>query len=121
MELQKAQEARSGRKTDGSATMEATRPHERPVTATSSEVKKQNVEKPQEVKRPATSVKSDDVKAVKERPLASGKSVEPTTKVNRQNLHTERITKTQQTTVQKNQQTTEKNRKLVTKKGQKKK
>ena len=121
MELQKAQEARSGRKTDGSATMGATRPHERPVTATSSEVKKQNVEKPQEVKRPATSVKSDDVKAVKERPLASGKSVEPTTKVNRQNLHTERITKTQKTTVQKNQQTTEKNRKLVTKKGQKKK
>ena len=119
MELQKAQEAKSGRKTDGSATAGATRPHERP--ATSSEVKKQNIEKPQEVKRPTTSVKSDDVKSVKERPLASGKSVEPTTKVNRQNLHTERITKTQQTTVQKNQQTTEKNRKLITKKGQKKK
>ncbi|HCH6636437.1 TPA: YtxH domain-containing protein [Clostridioides difficile] len=119
MELQKAQEAKSGRKTDGSATTGATRPHERP--ATSSEVKKQNIEKPQEVKRPTTSVKSDDVKSVKERPLASGKSVEPTTKVNRQNLHTERITKTQQTTVQKNQQTTEKNRKLITKKGQKKK
>lgn len=101
IELQKAQEAKSGRKADGSATMGATRPHERPVTATSG--------------------KSDDVKSVKERPLASGKSVEPTTKVNRQNLHTERITKTQQTTVQKNQQTTEKNRKLVTKKGQKKK
>ena len=61
------------------------------------------------------------MKMVKERPLASGKSVESTTKVNRQNLHTERITKTQQTTVQKNQQTTEKNRKLITKKGQKKK
>ncbi len=62
------------------------------------------------------------MKMVKERPLASsGKSVEPTVKVNRQNLHTERITKTQQTTVQKNQQTTEKNRKLITKKGQKKK
>ena len=119
MELQKAQEAKSGRKTDGSATTGATRPHERP--ATSSEIKKQNIEKPQEVKRPATSVKSDDVKSVKERPLASGKSVEPTTKVNRQNLHTERIIKTQQTTVQKNQQTTEKTRNLVTKKGQKKK
>ena len=35
MELQKAQEAKSGRKTDGSATTGATRPHERPVTATS--------------------------------------------------------------------------------------
>ena len=66
------------------------------------------LENPQEVKRPATSSKTDDVKMVKERPLASGKSVESTTKVNRQNLHTERITKTQQTTVQKNQQTTEK-------------
>ena len=59
---------------------------------------------------------------VKERPLASsGKSVEQAVKVNRQNLHTERITKTQQTMVQKNQQTTEKNRKLIAKKGQKKK
>ena len=117
MELQKAQEAKSGRKTDGSATTGATRPHERPVTATSSEIKK-----PQEVKRPATSVKNDDMKMVKERPLASsGKSVEQAVKVNRQNLHTERITKTQQTMVQKNQQTTEKNRKLIAKKGQKKK
>ena len=121
MELQKAQEAKSGRKTDGSATAEATCPHERPATSSASEARKQSAGKPQEVKRPATSSKTDDVKMVKERPLASGKSVESTTKVNRQNLHTERITKTQQTTVQKNQQTTEKNRKLITKKGQKKK
>ncbi|HDF2339560.1 hypothetical protein BM533_00975 [Clostridioides difficile] len=120
MELQKAQEAKSGRKTDGSATAGATCPHERPATSSASEVKKHSASKPQEVKRSASS-KSDDVKMVKERPLASGKSVEPTVKVNRQNLHTERITKTQQTTVQKNQQTTEKNRKLITKKGQKKK
>ena len=121
MELQKAQEAKSGRKTDGSATAGATCPHERPATSSASEARKQSSGKPQEVKRPATSSKTDDVKMVKERPLASGKSVESTTKVNRQNLHTERITKTQQTTVQKNQQTTEKNRKLITKKGQKKK
>ncbi|WP_270493181.1 CD3337/EF1877 family mobilome membrane protein [Eisenbergiella porci] len=121
MELQKAQEAKSGRKTDGSATAGATCPHERPATSSASEARKQSAGKPQEVKRPATSSKTDDVKMVKERPLASGKSVESTTKVNRQNLHTERITKTQQTTVQKNQQTTEKNRKLITKKGQKKK
>ena len=33
MELQKAQEARQARKTDGSATTGATRPHERPATA----------------------------------------------------------------------------------------
>ena len=113
MALQKAQEARAGRKADRSATTEATRPHERPVT--SSEAKKS-----QEVKRPATSVRKDDVKTVKERPLASsGKSAEPITKGNRQNIHTERMTK--QATVQKNQQTVEKNRKLVAKKGQKKK
>ena len=51
MELQKAQEARQ-RKTDGSATTGATRPHERPVTA--STIPKPSVEKMQEVKRPAT-------------------------------------------------------------------
>ena len=48
MELQKAQEARH-RKTDGSATTGATRPHERPATAS-----KPSAEKMQEVKRPAT-------------------------------------------------------------------
>ena len=123
MELQKVQEAKSGRKADGSATTGATRPHDRPVTATSSAGTKQNSEKTQEVKRPATASKADDVKPMKERPLASsGKSVEPTAKENRQNLHTERMARTQQTaTLQKNQQTTEKNRKIVTKKGQRKK
>ena len=43
MELQKAQEARQARKTDGSATSGATRPHERPVTA--SAIPKTNVRK----------------------------------------------------------------------------
>ena len=53
MELQKAQEARQvQRKADGSATTGATRPHERPVTA--STIPKPSVEKMQEVKRPAT-------------------------------------------------------------------
>ena len=53
MELQKAQEARQAqRKADGSATTGATRPHERPVTA--STIPKPSVEKMQEVKRPAT-------------------------------------------------------------------
>ncbi len=51
MELQKAQEARH-RKTDGSATTGATRPHERPATA--STIPKPSAEKTQEVKRPAT-------------------------------------------------------------------
>ena len=138
MELQKAQEARQARKTDGSATTGATRPHERPATAS-----KPSAEKMQEVKRPATattSKASEPVKTnvIKERPLSSGasdkkatQSAQPVHRQNvekvvsqetRQNYTKDRRTKVQQTqTVQKNQQTTEKTRNLVTKKGQKKK
>ena len=140
MELQKAQEARQ-RKTDGSATTGATRPHERPATA--STIPKPSAEKMQEVKRPATattSKASEPVKTnvVKERPLSSGasdkKATQPAQPVHRQNVEKvvsqetrqnytkDRRTKVQQTqTVQKNQQTTEKTRNLVMKKGQKKK
>ena len=142
MELQKAQEARQAqRKADGSATTGATRPHERPATASS--VSKTGVEKMQEVKRPATATTSkisEPVKTsvIKERPLSSGasdrKATQPAQPVHRQNVEKvvsqetrqndtkDRRTKVQQTqTVQKNQQTKEKNRSLVTKKGQKKK
>ena len=142
MELQKAQEARQAqRKADGSATTGATRPHERPATA--STIPKPSVEKTQEVKRPATattSKASEPVKTnvIKERPLSSGasdkKAPQPTQTVHRQNVEKvvsqetrqnytkDRRTKVQQTqSVQKNQQTTEKTRNLVTKKGQKKK
>ena len=139
MELQKAQEARHAqRKADGSATAGATRPHERPATAS-----KPSAEKMQEVKRPATattSKASEPVKTnvIKERPLSSGasdkkatQSAQPVHRQNvekvvsqetRQNYTKDRRTKVQQTqSVQKNQQTTEKTRNLVTKKGQKKK
>ena len=139
MELQKAQEARQAqRKADGSATTGATRPHERPATAS-----KPSAEKMQEVKRPATattSKASEPVKTtvIKERPLSSGASDKKATQsaqpVHRQNVEKvvsqetcqnytkDRRTKVQQTqTVQKNQQTTEKTRNLVMKKGQKKK
>ena len=139
MELQKAQEARQAqRKADGSATTGATRPHERPATA--STIPKPSAEKMQEVKRPATattSKASEPVKTtvIKERPLSSGasdkKTTQPAHRKNvekvvsqeiRQNYTKDRRTKVQQTqTVQKNQQTTEKTRNLVTKKGQKKK
>jgi len=142
MELQKAQEARQAqRKADGSATTGATRPHERPATA--STIPKPSAEKMQEVKRPATattSKASEPVKTnvVKERPLSSGasdrKATQPTQIVHRQNVEKvvsqetrqnytkDRRTKVQQTqNVQKNQQTIEKTRNLVTKKGQKKK
>ena len=142
MELQKAQEARQAqRKADGSATTGATRPHERPATA--STIPKPSAEKMQEVKRPATattSKASEPVKTnvIKERPLSSGasdrkatQSVQPVHRQNvekvvsqetRQNYTKDRRTKVQQTqSVQKNQQTTEKTRNLVTKKGQKKK
>ena len=139
MELQKAQEARQAqRKADGSATTGATRPHERPATAS-----KPSAEKMQEVKRPATattSKASEPVKTnvIKERPLSSGASDKKATQsaqpVHRQNVEKvvsqetrqndtkDRRTKVQQTqSIQKNQQTTEKTRNLVTKKGQKKK
>ena len=138
MELQKAQEARQAqRKADGSATTGATRPHERPATA--STIPKPSAEKMQEVKRPATaptSKASEPVKinGIKERPLSSGPSDMKATQINhrnvekavsqetRQNYTKDRRTKVQQTqNIQKNQQTTEKNRNLVTKKGQKKK
>ena len=142
MELQKAQEARQAqRKADGSATTGATRPHERPATA--STIPKPSAEKMQEVKRPATattSKASEPVKTtvIKERPLSSGasdrKATQPAQTVHRQNVEKvvsqetrqnytkDRRTKVQQTqTVQKNQQTLEKTRNLVTKKGQKKK
>ena len=142
MELQKAQEARQAqRKADGSATTGATRPHERPATA--STIPKPSAEKMQEVKRPATattSKASEPVKTnvIKERPLSSGASDRKATQsvqtVHRQNVEKvvsqetrqnytkDRRTKVQQTqSVQKNQQTTEKTRNLVTKKGQKKK
>lgn len=139
MELQKAQEARQAqRKADGSATTGATRPHERPATAS-----KPSAEKMQEVKRPATAPTpkaSEPVKTnvIKERPLSSGASDKKVTQSaqiahrqnvekvvsqeTRQNYTKDRRTKVQQTqSVQKNQQTTEKTRNLVTKKGQKKK
>ena len=142
MELQKAQEARQAqRKADGSATTGATRPHERPATASS--VSKTGAEKMQEVKRPATAPTpkaSEPVKTtvIKERPLSSGasdkkatQSVQPAHRQNvekvvsqetRQNYKAERTTKTQ--TFEQSKRTTEhtkKNRNLVTKKGQKKK
>ena len=142
MELQKAQEARQAqRKADGSATTGATRPHERPATA--STIPKPSAEKMQEVKRPATattSKASEPVKTtvIKERPLSSGvsdrkatQSAQPAHRQNvekvvsqetRQNYKAERTTKTQ--TFEQSKRTTEhteKNRNLVTKKGQKKK
>ncbi|HBE8489710.1 TPA: YtxH domain-containing protein [Clostridioides difficile] len=142
MELQKAQEARQAqRKADGSATTGATRPHERPATA--STIPKPSAEKMQEVKRPATAPTSKASEAVKtnvikERPLSSGasdrKATQPAQPVHRQNVEkvvsketrqnykAERTTKTQ--IFEQSKRTTEhteKNRNLVTKKGQKKK
>ena len=106
----------------------ATRPHERPATA--STISKPSAEKMQEVKRPATattSKASEPVKTnvIKERPLSSGasdrKATQPAQPVHRQNVEKvvsqetrqnytkDRRTKVQQTqSVQKNQQTTEK-------------
>ena len=139
MELQKAQEARQAqREVDGSATTGATRPHERPATAS-----KPSAEKMQEVKRPATattSKASEPVKTtvIKERPLSSGasdrKSPQPAQPVHRQNVEKvvsqethqnytkDRRTKVQQTqTMKQSEVNTKKNRKTVLQKGRKKK
>ena len=125
MELQKAQEARqAGKKTGGSATNGATRPHERPTTAA-----KQSAEKQQEVKRPATAstVKNDEPikkNVVKERPLSSGGTSAKTVNQEtvRQNYQADRVAKTQTTTTQKQtQQNNEENKRTLFKKGQKKK
>ncbi|MCP3249268.1 type IV secretion system protein [Clostridioides difficile] len=135
MELQKAQEAKqAGRTTDGSATTGATRPHDRPVTA--SPASKTDTGKMQEVKHPVTTdkVHTEPTKAqpVKERPLASGtekKTSEPVSQpqgqrqtVRRtveQTSKTERTLSSQQkqTNYQKNQQTV---KKTTTKKGRRK-
>ena len=132
MELQKAQEAKqAGRTTDGSATTGATRPHERPVTAS-----KTDTGKMQEIKRPVTTDKvhtePTTPQSVKERPLASGiekKTSEPVSQPQgqRQTVRrtVEQISKTErtlssqqkQTNYQKNQQTV---KKITTKKGRRK-
>ena len=142
MELQKAQEARQAqRKADGSATTGATRPHERPATA--STIPKPSTEKTQEIKRPATattSKASEPVKTsvIKERPLSSGasdrKASQPIQPAHRQNVEkvvsqethqnykAERTTKAQTfEQLKRTTEHTEKNRNLVMKKGQKKK
>ena len=135
MELQKAQEAKqAGRKTDGSATTGATRPHDRPVTA--SPASKTDTGKAQEIKRSVTTDKvhtePTTPQSVKERPLASGiekKTSEPVSQpqgqrqtVRRtveQTSKTERTLSSQQkqTNYQKNQQTV---KKTTTKKGRRK-
>jgi hypothetical protein len=132
MELQKAQEAKqAGRTTDGSATTGATRPHDRPVTAS-----KTDTGKIQEIKRPVTTEKvhtePTTPQPVKGRPLASGiekKTSEPVSQPQgqRQTVRStvEQISKTErtlssqqkQTNYQKNQQTV---KKTTTKKGRRK-
>ena len=130
MELQKAQEAKqAGKTTDGSATTGATRPHERPVTAS-----KTDTGKAQKIKRPVTTDKvhtePTTPQSVKERPLASGiekKTSEPVSQSQRQTVRrtveqtskTERTHSSQQkqTNYQKNQQTV---KKTTTKKGRRK-
>ena len=130
IELQKAQEAKqSGKATDGSATTGATRPHDRPVTAS-----KTDIGKMQEIKRPATTDKvhtePTTPQPVKERPLASGtekRTSEPVSQPQRQTVRrtVEQTNKTErtlsgqqkQTNYQKNQQTV---KKTTTKKGHRK-
>ena len=135
MELQKAQEAKqAGKTTDGSATTGATRPHDRPVTA--SPASKTDTGKAQEIKRSVTTDKvhtePTTPQPVKERPLASGTEKKTSVPVSQpqgqrqtvrrtveQTSKTERTLSSQQkqTNYQKNQQTV---KKTTTKKGRRK-
>ncbi|HBG4827887.1 TPA: YtxH domain-containing protein [Clostridioides difficile] len=117
MELQKAQEARQARKTDGSATTGATRPHERPATASTSKTSKPV--KINSAKERTLSSSASDGKTIQTSYRNAEKVVSQET---RQNYKAERTTKAQ--TFEQAKHTTEhteKNRNLVTKKGQKKK
>ena len=122
MELQKAQEARQAqRKSDGSATTGATRPHERPATAPTpkaSEPVKTNVAK----ERPLSSSASDRKINQPAQPVHRQNVEKVVSQETRQNYKAERTTKTQTFEQSKHTtQHTEKNRNLITKKGQKKK
>ena len=112
MAMQKAQEERqSVKKTDGSATAGATRPHERPVTAsaksaerpvTSGKPSADIVKQPVVKERPVTggaSVKMPEQKEIVQRPAVKPSEKYPATKeqTTRQTVKNQRTVKSQQT------------------------
>ena len=126
-ELQKAQEARQTVHANGSATVGATRSHERPVaTPVPKPAQTDTVTKP-DMKRPATSpvIKNAEVKAGKETVrtnIRQEQQVKSVARTNQPNV-AESISNHKKSTVQKTQVNGKQNRKTVTKhpeKGRKK-
>ena len=126
-ELQKAQEARQNVHANGSATVGATRSHERPVaTPVPKPAQADTVTKP-DMKRPATSpvIKNAEVKAGKETVRTNIRQEQQVKSVARANQTkvAESISNHKKSTVQKTQVNQKQNRKAVTKqleKGRKK-
>ena len=122
-ELQKAQEARQTVHANGSATVGATRSHERPVaTPVSKPAQTDTVTKP-DMKRPATSpvIKNAEIKAGKETVrtnIRQEQQVKSVARANQPNV-AESISNHKKSTVQKTQVNQKQNRKTVTKQPEK--
>ena len=122
-ELQKAQEARQNVHANGSATVGATRSHERPVaTPVPKPAQTDTVTKP-DIKRPATSpvIKNAEVKAGKETVRTNIRQEQQVTPVVRTNQPkvTETTNNAKKSTVQKTQVNQKQNRKIVRKPSEK--
>ena len=122
-ELQKAQEARQTVHANGSATVGATRSHERPVaTPVPKPTQTDTVTKP-DMKRPATSpvIKNAEIKAGKETVrtnIRQEQQVKSVARANQPNV-AESISNHKKSTVQKTQVNQKQNRKTVTKQPEK--
>ena len=122
-ELQKAQEARQNVHANGSATVGATRSHERPVATPVPKPAQTDTVKTPDMKRPATSpaIKNAEVKAGKETVrtnIRQEQQVKSVTRANQPNV-AESISNHKKSTVQKTQVNGKSARKTITKQSEK--
>ena len=122
-ELQKAQEARQTVHANGSATVGATRSHERPVATPVPKPAQTDIVTKPDMKRPATSpvIKNAEIKAGKETVrtnIRQERQVKSVARANQPNV-AESISNHKKSTVQKTQVNQKQNRKTVTKQPEK--
>ena len=122
-ELQKAQEARQTVHANGSATVGATRSHERPVATPVPKPAQTDIVTKPDMKRPATSpvIKNAEIKAGKETVrtnIRQERQVKSVARANQPNV-AESISNHKKSTVQKTQVNQKQNRKTVTKQTEK--
>ena len=122
-ELQKAQEARQTVHANGSATVGATRSHERPVVTPVPKPAQTDIVTKPDMKRPATSpvIKNAEIKAGKETVrtnIRQEQQVKSVARANQPNV-AESISNHKKSTVQKTQVNQKQNRKTVTKRPEK--